>query len=297
MDWDDLRLVLAVGRATRLVGAARTLGVRHSTVSRRLAALEEQLGAKLFERRPDGYVATPAGAALIESATRMEAEVLDLDRRLLGQDKRLSGTLRFTSLGLLIRTLSPDMRAFCEAYPGIELSVLATSEVASLSRREADVALRATSSPPPGLVGRRVSQVHFRVYGERSLVERIGGPDAPLSRFPWVGWDPRAQARVTHAWMRRNVPEARIAARVDSVVTLLAFVKSGIGIAFLPCLDGDAEPDLVPLLDADEDFGIQLWLLTHPDLRQTARVRAFMDHMGAALDRLRPALEGHHYAG
>jgi DNA-binding transcriptional LysR family regulator len=97
--------------------------------------------------------------------------------------------------------------------------------------------------------------------------------------------------------MRRNAPEARIAARVDSVVTLLAFVKSGIGIAFLPCLDGDAEPDLVPLLDADEDFGIQLWLLTHPDLRQTARVRAFMDHMGAALDRLRPALEGHHYAG
>ena len=289
MDWSDLRFVLATAKSGTLSGAARQLGVTHTTVARRLRALDERLGARIFDQRSDGFVLTAAGEAIFELAVRFDEQVVDLERRLLGRDARLTGPLRITTVDMFFDWFADDFAEFVTRYPGVEMELAATIDAKNLTRRDADVALRATNHPPEHLVGRKVGRMEFAVYGAKALV---GDGTAALSSFPWLGWEERARARVSDRWMAENVPGARVGLRVDSPIVMRRALEAAVGVAAFPCYEADANAQLVRLTPVLEEFGIDLWLLTHPDLKNTARVVAFIHHMAEALADRQAALRG-----
>lgn len=285
-NWDDLRVFLAVARAGSLSGAARTLKVNHSTVFRRIGAFEEAIGVRLFDRLPNGYALTAAGEEMQESALRVEKEIAALDRRVTGQDLRLSGLVRITTVDMLAQGLLPrHLRAFRSAYPGIEIELNVGNATLSLARREADVALRVGNQPPEALVGRRVGRMVFAVYGASA-----GTPTMPLAQQPWIGLTAE-HAPLVQAF-DAFLPGVQSAFRVNSVAAAISAAKAGIGLATLPCGIADLEPGLMRVAPLPDSFTLELWLLTHEDLRRTARIHAFLDFMAEALAREVPLLEG-----
>ena len=277
VDWEDFRFVLALTRTGSLSAASKELGVVRTTVGRRVDALEESLGVRLFDRTPDGFVPTGAGQDLADAAGRVEAEVLSVQGRILGRDAALQGALRVTTVDFLFEAYVDVFAAFLDRYPGIELTATASYEQVSLRRREADVALRLSDAPAPHLVGRRLCSLDFGIYGSRALVDRIGA-DAELRDFPWVREDERTENGPEMAqWLEANAPGARIAMRFASYPVLRASVTAGLGIHPLPCIEADADPNLVAL--GPPRFSRDLWALTLPELRTNSRVRAFMDHV------------------
>lgn len=287
MDWDDLRYVLAIARHQTLSAAGDALSVTHTTVGRRLKSLEEELGVRLFHRTPDGFMPTPAGQDIVEVARETEVEVLSLEGRLLGRDAKLSGELRVATMDIFLGGFPHVFGSFCERYPDVNLTVVASNEEASLTRREADVALRMTDTPPPYLVGRKLGRIRFGAYASRELVESRG-EDAPWADYPWIWWDERMNLGFLDEWLQKRAPGAEILMRVnvDSVL-LRRMLESGVGASLISVFEGDAHPDLVRLGPPIEEFARTLWLLTLPELRHTSRVRAFMDHVEEAL---RPVL-------
>lgn len=164
--WDDLKTIMAIARAGSLSGAARRLSVSHATVFRRLGNIEQRLGAKLFERAHTGYTPTPAGEEMAAAAERIDVEVLGVERRVAGQDLRPSGTVRVTTTDtLLIGLLSPIFAAFRAAHPEISLEIAVSNQLFSLTRREADIAIRPSSTPPEMLIGRKIGVIAQAVYG------------------------------------------------------------------------------------------------------------------------------------
>lgn len=279
VDWDDLRYVLALHRDRTLSRAAGRLGTTHTTVGRRLRAIEEVLGVRLFDPTPDGFVATAAGEDIAEVAERMETEVLQLEGRVLGRDAELRGKLRVATMDLLFRRYHGPIASFIARYPSVELTLATSDTEVSLPRREADVALRLTNTPPEYAVGRKIGRLEFAVYASQELAERIG-PGAPLDAYPWLHWDERLNMRWLDEWLARNAPRARVAMRLDFTTTgLRDAIAAGIGVHFMACADCDSDPRFVRLAPVAPEFGRDVWLLTLPDLRHTARVRAFMDHL------------------
>ncbi|MEM6927226.1 MAG: LysR family transcriptional regulator [Myxococcota bacterium] len=278
LDWDDLRHVLAVHREGSLTLAARTLGVTRTTVGRRIRSAEAQLGVRLFDRTPEGLVATSAGDDLAETAIEVEEAILASEGRVLGQDVALHGPLRVSTLDFVYEGYAEIFASFVERFPRIELQVTTTDVYVSLLRREADVALRLGNAPAEHLVGRRVTRIPFDVYAARSLVTSLG-EDAELSDYPWLQWTDPDQAGWLDAWLADHAPGARAVMRVGSFDVLYRSVRSGIGVHFLPCVLGDVHDDLVCLDAPLQDETRDLWLLTQPDLRRNRRVRAFMDHV------------------
>lgn len=294
LDWDDLRYLLAVARGAGLAAAARSLGVNHSTVFRRLKALEKGLGVRLFERLPTGYQATEAGGDLVAAAERVEAEILSFDRRLAGQDTRLSGSLRITAPDDIAQTLlmTPIAR-FLASYPQIRLEVVIDNHMLSLTRREADVAVRPTLEPPEALVGRKVARLGSAVYvAENSVLSGLPEKAEGLGKQPWIAWDEGVGPAAVGRWMARTAPEAPIVYRSNSLLNQLAACRAGLGLAVLPTFLGDPEPGLARLLPPQAGLGTDLWLLTHPDLRRTARIRVFLDFLFDSLKAARPLLAG-----
>lgn len=279
MDWDDLRIVLAVARGRTLSAAATTLGVTHTTVGRRLRGIEEALGVRLFDHTPDGYMPTPAGQDIAEVAEQMEAEVLALEGRVLGRDVRLQGALRVAIMDLLFRRYQGELRSFMARYPSVEMTLTMSDDEVALNRREADVALRMTNAPPEYLVGRRIGEVEFAVFGAKALVEERG-PEAGLGDYPWLHWDERLNMRWLDSWLAHNAPGAQIAMRVDFKATSIQeAVAAGIGVHFLSVREGEADPRLARLSAVASELTRGVWLLTLPELRSTPRIRALMDHM------------------
>jgi DNA-binding transcriptional LysR family regulator len=296
-DWNDLRLVLAVARAGGLSGAARALSVNHSTAFRRLNALEERLGARLFERLPGGtYAPTPAGERVAAAAERMETETAALDREITGRDHRLTGRVRLTmSETFAFRLLAPLMARFRERYPGVVVELVVDSRLLSLSRREADVALRAARPREGDLFGRRLCEVAWTVYGSPKLVATHGAPRdvADLVRFPFIGWGVDTVGVGAADWIEATVPSEQIVYRASSLVHQMVAAREGIGLAALPCYHGDPEPDLVRVLpDPVPALSRELWVITHEDLRRTARVRACLDVIAEGIAVQRALIEG-----
>ncbi|HZP99845.1 MAG TPA: LysR family transcriptional regulator [Reyranella sp.] len=293
MNWDDLRLVLAVVREGTLSGAARHLRVTHSTVFRRLGAIEDGLGVRLFERFRDGYSATPAGEAAAALASRFADEFVALERRLSGQDLRPSGMVRIATTDTVSAMLMRHVPALRAAHPEISLEVTVSNVMANLTRREADVAIRPAPEPPETLVGRRIATIAHAVYGSPAYLSRHGRDP---SKLRWIGLDDTLATTVIGRWMRDNVGDGQIGLRVDALPALKDAVCAGVGVALLPCYLGDTEAQLrrVPSR-AGSDVRSALWLLTHSDLRRTARIRAVMDFLAAALGSERALVEGKRY--
>jgi DNA-binding transcriptional LysR family regulator len=293
LDWDDLRYALAIAKHGGLAGAARALGADHSTVFRHLNALEAELGANLFERLPTGYRLTAAGERLTEAAERIETEVIALDRELTGRDTRLTGTLRVTSSETLaFRILTAEIARFRHQHPGIEVELTVDNRALDLSRREADVALRAARPKQPDLFGRRLADIKWAVYGSSEYLARFSRPtgEPDLAEHSFVGWGEAVQGIKAAKWLSETVPREAMVYRTSSLVNQLTAVKGAMGLAVLPCYLADPEPELERVLPPIPTITTELWLITHKALKDTARVRAFMDFSGDGIRRALPLL-------
>jgi DNA-binding transcriptional LysR family regulator len=298
LDWDDLRHALAIGAAGSLAGAARALGVNHTTVLRRLDALEAQLGSRLFERQRRGYQPTEAGLALLEQARHMAARADEVERQVLGRDRELTGALRVTTAFVVMDHLLPQPLAdFARAYPGIEVEVVENAVLVDLSsrqadspqawaRREADVAVRLSGHVAEHLVGRQLGMTQCRVYalrGAAGLPQAVTSLDILAREAPWVAFERDASARIYDQWLHQRLAHANVRVRVDIFNAKAAMLRTGIGVGVLPTFMEARHPELVAVSEPIAELAQPVWLLTHPDLRQTARVRAFMQFVGDAL--------------
>lgn len=283
MDWDDLRYVLAISRAAGLNPAAKALGVNASSVYRRLEAMEQRMQVRLFERLRSGYRLTEAGEALAEAAQRMETEALAVERRVLGTDLKLEGHLRLsTSEALAFYVLPPHLAEFRALYPGVTLEVLVNNELVDLTRRDADVVIRATYAPPEHLVGRSVGGIGFASYAAPAYLDRVGRNRAP-AEYEWIAFEGRLARIPQQQWLAKNVPAERQMLRFDSFGAACAAATAGAGCAALPCFVADGDARLERLPDSYVDTGYGTWVLTHPDLRKSARVRACLQFFGTRL--------------
>jgi DNA-binding transcriptional LysR family regulator len=297
-DWSDLRYALAIGTAGSLAGAARQLGVNHTTVLRRLDALEQHLDARLFERLRNGYQPTEAGLAVLEQARRMADRADEIERLVLGRDRELTGPLRVTTAFVVMEHLLPKPLAdFARAFPQIEVEVVENAFLIDLSRRhadqaqgwaglEADVALRLSTNVAEHLVGRQLGMTQCRVYALRGAPGLPQGitPLAELVReAPWIAFERDARARVYDHWMREQLAHADVRIRVDIFNAMAAVMQTGVAVGVLPTFMEAKHPELVAVSEVIPELSVPVWMLTHPDLRRTARVRAFMQHVGDAL--------------
>ncbi|QDL94361.1 LysR family transcriptional regulator (plasmid) [Paroceanicella profunda] len=289
LSWDDFRLVGAIRAERSLPAAAARVGIAHSTMFRRLGQIEESLGTLLFERHRSGYVPTPAGEEMAGVAAAMEERVAGFSRRLAGQEIAVSGEIRVTTSDtLLVHLLTPHLAAFRAACPGVRLDMVLANAALNLSRRDADVAIRATDAPPETLVGRRVARLAWALYGPAEAAV----PADLLTGCDWVSLEDGSGRMKVVKHVEATVPPERLAYRVNSVLGLAEAVAAGLGIGYLPCFIADTRPGLRRLAAPDPDFGADLWLLTHPDLRRVPRIRALLDHLAEALSGQRRMLEG-----
>ena len=285
MNWDDLRFFLALSREGSVSGAGRALGVKHTTVARRIRAFEGRLGTRLFDRLPDGYAMTQAAENMFEHALAMEALSQAVDREVFGQDAELAGPLKLTVPHDVANLLIvPKLRAFTAAYPHIDLQVLTTTGLVDLAAREADIAVRLTAKPPDYLVGREVMRLRHGVYGTIRTLRKLSDPVNVILFRSDTDHPP---------WVTENFPNARIVLRVDSDVTsMAAATRNHLGLSRMPCYIGDSDPGLrrldVPLKPSD--WGI--WVLSHVDLRATARVRVCREFLLETIEQQRSLIQG-----
>jgi DNA-binding transcriptional LysR family regulator len=273
--------VLAIARAGTLVAAAGALKLNHSTVFRRLNALEEGLGTKLFERLAAGYQPTEAGHRLIAAAELMEEQALALDRELTGRDTRLSGKLRVTASETMgFRLLTDEIAAFRKQYPGILIELAVDNRVYDLSRREADVALRATKPEQGDLFGRKLVDIHWALFAAPDYLKANPAPVTlkTLGKHQVVGWSVQAPTKAA-AWIDAHVPAESVGFRSSGLINQFMAARAGLGLALLPTYLAAADPALKRALTL-KDLVTELWLVTHQSLKDTARVRAFMTIVG-----------------
>ncbi len=288
MNWDDLRLFLAAADAGSMRAAAKILRVSHTTISRRIESLEADFDTRLFERRSDGFDLTPAGQALLPVAQSMESNLLGVERQVRGADKELAGPLMVTLPDMFAMYLmGPILFEFMEAYPSIDLEVNESWSVFDLSKREADVAIRFTNDPPEHLIGRQLGVFHEAAYStEAYLAEH--GPLETSQTARWVGY---GDAALREQWVASSAfPHLPTVGRFDHVPMQVEAVKAGFGIGLMPCFAGDAVPEFVRLTDPSPRIAV--WLLSHRDLRTTARVSAFRQFIIERRDYLKSRLEG-----
>lgn len=283
-----MRFVLETVRHGGLSGAARALKVNHATVSRRIAAAEHAMGARLFDRAPGGYRATDAGLEAAQIAERMEVASHDLSRSLTARDQELGGALTVTAPQLLVeRLLAPILRDFKEQYPAIDLTVIAANRQLNLAAHEADVAFRISETPGDTLVGRRVTEQSAAVYVSGVQAARLrDDPSQPLDWIRFAHW-PGPPTALKEAW-----PNRRVTLTVDDMYAAIAGVRTGLGATRLPCFIGDAEPEFERLWRVPLFAYRPIWVLTHADLRGTRKVTTFTDFATTRIQNMRPLFEG-----
>jgi DNA-binding transcriptional LysR family regulator len=294
LSWDDFRLIKVISEARSLPTAAERLGLNHSTVFRRLKQIEDMLGSALFEKHRTGYTLTTTGEEIAALASRIDDDVSGVMRKLAGSEIAPAGELRVTTNDtLLVHLLTPLFADFRKHCPDIQLDILLSNQSLNLSRRDADVAIRATDHPPETLIGRRAARIVWALYGRADDMPDRRGVDAmdSLTRN-WVTLGEQFGAFKMVKWVTTHIPPQRIVYRVNTVLGLAEAVESGIGIGYLPCFIADARPALRRLAPPEPDYGTDLWLLTHPDLRRSPRVRIFLDFLAAEIAKRRKFIEG-----
>ncbi|MBR1222444.1 LysR family transcriptional regulator [Bradyrhizobium sp. U87765 SZCCT0131] len=291
IDWDDVRYFLAVARGGSVRAAAEQLGVNHSTVIRRVAQLEERLGAQMFEKLPSGYRLTDAGEDVLEFADQMKASSQQLETRVFGRDQGVRGLLRVTLPPFLAtHLLMPDFAEFARLHPDIEIEVLSTGEVANLTNREADVAVRNVGDRKNlalNLHGLKGPEMYGGVYMSRDRLAawRKGATD-PLR---WIVVDDEE----IPVWARKGkVSSTEAPFKTPDAGAQIAAAQQGIGMTRLPCFVGDADPLLTRVPGTDPHLYGRLWLLTQGETRKTKRVRLFTEFASKRLAAYAPLLAG-----
>ena len=291
LDWDEFRLVKAIADARSLVGAAEALGLNHSTIFRRLGAIETAIGARLFERSRTGYQPTAAGDEMIGLATAMANSIIEFERRVAGRDVKPTGELRVTMVDAFAVTLLPPIIArFRTVNPGVQLDLIVAAQTLNLSRRDADVAIRTTNEPPEALVGRRICVCRWAVYCSAEVAAEFG--PRVVAAAPWIGFGENFAPPLRQTLDRR---ERRTA---PSGLPRQFRARDGGGDGGrrrrggAAVLDRRSAPRTDPHRPPQPELDVDLWILTHADLRHSARVRAFMEFAGAELVKMRKIIEG-----
>ena len=287
MQWDDARMFLAFAREGSFSAAAKRLGVQHSTVSRRIHALEKDLATLLVERTPTGYALTEAGEALKNSALKMERELLSFEAASAEQEAAPSGELRISAIANMASSvLMPIFARFSSAYPMIDLHIDVTNDSVRLAERDADIALRQTNAPAETLIGTRLVTIASAVYGSIDYCAALAAGRVPEK---WLGVD---CCKFHRSWTKQARPQQDHSFNVDDTALTMAALKEGLGVGFLPCFMGDREPDLVRFREPEKQHELGLWLLYHRDWRSTKRVLLFRQHMQREIEKIRDLFEG-----
>ena len=291
IDWDDVRYFLAVARAGSVRAAAERLGVNHSTVLRRIAQLEERLGAHMFEKLPSGYRLTAAGEEVLELANQMEVSSHQLETRVFGRDQSVRGLLRVTlSPMLATHLLMPDFAAFAALHPDIEMEILSSDEPVNLTNREADVAIRVVydrSTLPPNLHGLKGPELFGAVYIARELLA-----DWRAGMAERIRWIVKKFDGIPDWGREGDIPISEISFKTIDAGTHIAALRQGIGMTALHCFVGDADPLLAKVPGTGLHMHGTLWLLTYGETRKTKRVRLFTEFLSRRLSVYAPLLAG-----
>jgi len=282
-DWNDLRYFLAVARKGSTLAAGRELNVSQTTVARRISALEEAIDVPLFERRPAGYALTPDGETLLPKAEAVETAARGFGDGAAAEVRELRGTVRLSTEEIFsVTLLAPMLRELRQLHPDIVIDLDASVEVRDLGSGEADVALRSISRPPPaGVVGRRLCEDNWSFYCSREYAARSGVPRSfrELRNHELIGGGGGNLWRVYSAFLEKVGLSDKVAMHQASSIGLLAAVRSGFGIAVLPCLVADDDPDLVQCMPPNYKHDRVMWLLTHERVRHSPRVRVATDFL------------------
>ncbi len=290
MNWDDVKIFLAITKAGGLKKAANALGIHHSSCARRINALENDLGVKLFDRLPSGYALTHGGEELLKSAQQIEQGFNSIDRNIVGKDLRIEGDLCLTlTNGLACHLLMPDLHEFMLCYPDINLKIVMSYAVRDLASREADVAIRHVENPPDSLMGKRVGRIFHNAYASKKYLASHDLQASP-ENCHWLGWGDSSNHL---KWTGKSLyPEISIKGNMYSDVLQLAAAKAQIGIATLPCYIGDSDADLARIPNVVSKASDVLWVLAHKDMVKNARVRVLINFLAAAFTKHKNTIEG-----
>ncbi len=302
MNWDNVKIFLALVREGSVRAAGAKLDISHATVARRINGFEAKLGVRLFDRLPNGLAMTVAGEELLQSALKVEEEMNAIERRISGQDTRLQGNIRVTMPDVMATHLiMPDLVEFTRQYPDIDLEIIVSYAFFDLSQRQADVAIRFVRHdklPPEYLVGHRLVTYAKAIYASQQYLQEFD-LNSNSSKARWIGWgdlDLRGvNSKILRCpdWVKQtDYAYLPVYNSLDSVLLQLEAVKQGMGMAMLPCFLGDKESSLVRLPPGIAEPAYDIWLLTHPDLRDTARLRIFRQFISQAVKKYQDLLEG-----
>ena len=278
LEWSDLTVILAVCRTGTLSGAARTLGQNHSTIFRKINGIEEKTGVRFFERLPDGYKMTEAGETVMRYAERIETEVHALSREVLGQDTRLQGKIRVTAPeGISIKMLPGWTAKFRRQHPEVSIENTGGHSTVDLTRREADVAIRATSKPPDTSLGRKVCDFRFALYASPKYLKQ--NADKTPQDQNWCIIEGTIDWLIPLIWKKKQHAEQQVVFSSNASLSVINAAAEGMGLTMMPCYLVDTDKRLVRVGDPLEALTIELWVLTHADLRHTARVKALISFL------------------
>ena len=294
LSWDDMQVFLAVAREGNLSAAARVLKVTQPTVGRRLRALEDSLSARLFDRLPDGFVPTAAGEELLPLAEAMEQTAEAIQRRQATLADRVSGTIRLSVFEISAQFLTDHLSDLQTRLPEVDFEVAISHSNANLSKREADLVLRACLPENPTLIARKLGSISYAAYGEAELVSRFPAArtEARYRECPWVGYDDAHARFDTQVWLAEKLEGRQPSVRVNNGLVLFDSVRKGAGLGVLPCFTADNDPALVRLTPPIAELNSEQHLIVHPDLRRVPLVRAAMDEIIELFRREAPTLNG-----
>lgn len=291
-DWDNLRVFLALAEEGSLTAAARRLRVSHPTIARRIRALEDELGTRLFDRLPDRFQPTEQALELLHDVKEMERASQSLERRSVGLGDPNLGTVRISIDETMAEFLGRHLVELTANHRCIEFEIAVAHISANLSRREADLLIRDRVPDLASLVGRKLATFTYAVYGATACADRCAGSVAALKDLPWVGFDDDHQYMPGQAWQAAFLGNRRPAIRTNNGIVLANAIRGGNGIGVLPCFIGDADPDLSRLSPVLDEAATDQWMLVHADLRNVPRVRIVMDALVELFRAHRPEIEG-----
>jgi len=285
----DLDIVLALVRGATLAEAGRRLGLDASTVFRALQRIEKGLGRRLFERSRAGYLATELAQQFAQHAERIEAELEAARAQASVSAGTVTGLVRITTTDTVLHGMVlPALAPLGRAHPGLSFELTATNELASLTRRDADIAVRATRQPPDHLIGRRLGPLRVAVFASRELLAaagvappRDGGSVAPaaLAALPWTAPDEAMPDHPSVRWRCRHLPRVSPQYRVNSIAGVVEVIEGGLGIGIISLMIGRRSGRLVQLTGALDECDTDLWLLTHPESRHLRRIATVVAHL------------------
>lgn len=279
----DLEIILALTRTGTLAGAGERLGVDASTVFRSIRRIERGLGQRLFERSRAGYQPVELAQTLAEHAEQVETRLEQARSAVQRTPEEVSGTVRITTTDTILHGLiAPALHILAKHHPLLAYELHAGNELTSLTRREADIAVRATNRPPQHLIGKHIGPIRVALYaGKASGIRRY--QDVEAGKAAWIAPDDALPEHPSVLWRKRHHPKAAPRYRVNSILTVMELVAAGMGVGILPVFLAQPRKDLVALTDVLDECQTELWLLTHPESRHLRRVSTVFRHLGEHL--------------